>query len=503
MDVIITKKKIISLLKWGISSVGRAFGWQPKGHRFEPVILHKKLMLKKSPNPFVLLLFLMFCFWAGYSFCASNQPYKACVIPVKGMVDKGLSGFIVRAISEAEKAGCQYAIFEIDTFGGRVDAAVEIRDAILDAPFEQTVAYINKRAISAGALIALSSKVIYMAEGATIGAAQPVQIGGTGQSQAVGEKYVSYLRKEFKATAEKNGYPPEIAEAFVDSDVEIEGLIEKGKLLTLTSQEAKKNKLIKSIIPTREAVLERLGIAQEEVFHYSMTWSEVLVRILTHPVISSLLLTFGFLGMIFELRMPGFGVSGMIGLACLALFFLGHYLIGMAEWFDILIFVIGVVLIFLEILVFPGFGMAGIIGTICILVSLFLSLVKKEIPSVPVPAIDIMNALTIMGGAFFLAAGGMIIGFYFFPNSSFGRKLFLSRTLKRQSGKDAAASGPEYDLVGKTGQVHTTLRPAGKAMINGTLYDVVSYDEFIEKGTDIIVKEATQSRIVVEKKEGD
>ncbi|MBN1521707.1 MAG: hypothetical protein JW928_04165, partial [Candidatus Aureabacteria bacterium] len=306
-------------------------------------------MKKKTPELFFVIFFLFCCFLAGYSFTENAKHYKACVIPVKGMVDKGLSGFIIRSINEASESGCQYAIFEIDTFGGRVDAAVEIRDAILDAPFEKTIAYINKRAISAGALIALSNKSIFMADGGTIGAAQPVQMGGTGEAQSVGEKYVSYLRKEFKSTAEKNGYPPEIAEAFVDSDVEIEGLIEKGKLLTLTSQEARKHKVASDILPDRNAIFEMLYVKPEEVVFYSMNWSEVLVRILTHPVVSSLLLTFGFLGMIFELRMPGFGASGIIGLTCLVLFFLGHYLIGLAQWADVLVFMIGVVLIALEV----------------------------------------------------------------------------------------------------------------------------------------------------------
>ncbi|MCK5708112.1 MAG: ATP-dependent Clp protease proteolytic subunit [Candidatus Aureabacteria bacterium] len=460
-------------------------------------------MLNKKLN-LIFIFLLAICTTLTYSCFAQSENYSTCIIPVKGMVDKGLSGFIKRAIDEAGKAGCSKVIFEIDTFGGRVDAAVEIRDLILDAPFDVTVAFINKRAISAGALIALSSKMIIMAEGGTIGAAQPVQMGAKSENKDVSEKYVSYLRKEFKATAETNGHPTEIAEAFVDNDVEIEGVIEKGKLLTLTSQEAKDNGLIEDIIPSMEGVFEKLEISKDEVMDSSMNWSEVVVRILTHPVLSSFLLSFGFLGIIFELRIPGFGVSGIIGVTCLLLFFLGHYLIGMAEWFDMMLFTIGVVLIIIEILVIPGFGITGIIGSILMLTGLFLSLIKREIPTVPIPTYQYGDALEVLALAIIIAVTGAWVTFkYFLPSAVVSSRLFLSKTLDSQSGGKNVSSVINDALLGKTGIVHTTLRPAGKAFIENKLYDVVSYDEFIEKGTSIIVKEATQTRIVVEELEGE
>ena len=175
----------------------------------------------------------------------------------------------------------------------------------------RTVAFVNKRAISAGALIGLAAEKLVMADGGTIGAATPVQMGQPGAAaQPVEEKTVSYVRKEFRATAESRKRPPLLAEAMVDADVEIPGVIEKGKLLTLTTEEALKHKLIDFRADTMESVLEQLGLGGAELRRASPNWAENLVRFLTHPVVSSLLITIGMLGIIIELRTPGFGVAG-------------------------------------------------------------------------------------------------------------------------------------------------------------------------------------------------
>ena len=208
-------------------------------------------------------------------------------------------------------AGAAAVILEINTFGGRLDAAVLIRDAFLNARV-RTVAFVNKRAISAGALIALAAEKIVMADGGTIGAATPVQIGQPGSpAQPVEEKTVSFVRKEFRATAESRKRPPLIAEAMVDADVEIPGLIQKGKLLTLTTEEALKHKVADFRADTLEGVLERLGLAGAEVRRPSPNWAENLVRFLTHPVVSSLLITIGMLGIILEILTPGFGCPAL------------------------------------------------------------------------------------------------------------------------------------------------------------------------------------------------
>jgi membrane-bound serine protease (ClpP class) len=250
------------------------------------------------------------------------------VAPIEGIIDLGLAPFVQRVLNEAAEEGAAAVILEINTFGGRVDAAVLIRDALLNARV-RTVAFVNKRAISAGALISLAAEKIVMSGGGTIGAATPVQMGQPGApAQPVEEKTVSYVRKEFRATAESRKRPPLITEAMVDADVEIAGLIKKGKLLTLTTEEALKHKVADFRADTIATVLEQLGLTGADVRRAAPNWAENLVRFLTHPIVSSLLITIGMFGIILEIRTPGFGLPGGLGVTSLALFFWGHWLAG-------------------------------------------------------------------------------------------------------------------------------------------------------------------------------
>jgi len=234
------------------------------------------------------------------------------VVPVEGVIDLGLARFVERALDEAAAAGAAAVILEIDTFGGRVDAAVQMRDALLRAKVK-AVAFINKRAISAGALISLAAETIVIAEGGTVGAATSVQIRLPGApAKPVEEKTVSYLRKEFRATAESRTRPPELAEAMADADVEIPGVIAKGKLVTLTIEEALQHKLLDFRADTLDALLKMLNLSGAEIHHASETWAESLVRVLTHPVVSSILIAVGMLGIIVEIQSPGFGVPGVV-----------------------------------------------------------------------------------------------------------------------------------------------------------------------------------------------
>src|SRR5688500_15642482 len=206
------------------------------------------------------------------------------VAPVEGIIDLGLAPFVRRVLDEAAEQRAAAVVLEINTFGGRVDAAVLIRDALLRARV-RTVAFVNKRAISAGALIGLAAETIAMAEGSTIGAATPVTMGEPGgPAQPVAEKTVSYMRKEFRATAEARKRPPLLAEAMVDADVEVPGVIAKGKLLTLTTEEALQHQVADVRAESVDAVLTFLELSDADVRRASPTWAETLVRFLTHPV---------------------------------------------------------------------------------------------------------------------------------------------------------------------------------------------------------------------------
>jgi membrane-bound serine protease (ClpP class) len=281
-----------------------------------------------SPCTRTLLYFSLLIFLnLGERVAFAQKTPIVYVAPIEGMIDLGLAPFVERVLREATEAGAAAVILEINTFGGRVDAAVAIRDALLNAKIP-TIAFINKRAISAGALIALATEKIIMGDGGTLGAATPVQMGQPGApAQPVEEKTVSYVRKEFRATAEARKRPPLIAEAMVDADVEIPDLIEKGKLLTLTTDEALKHKIAEFRANTMAEVLNQVGLAGAEVRRASPNWAENFVRFITHPIVSSLLITIGMLGIILEIRTPGFGVPGVLGIGSLALFFWGKRLV--------------------------------------------------------------------------------------------------------------------------------------------------------------------------------
>ena len=413
------------------------------------------------------------------------------VAPIEGDIDLGLAPFVQRVLDEATQAGAAAVVLEINTFGGRVDAAVLIRDALLNSKL-RTVAFVNKRAISAGALIGLSAENLVMAAGGTIGAATPVQMGQPGTAaKPAEEKTVSYMRKEFRATAESRKRPPLLAEAMVDPDVEIPGVIEKGKLLTMTTEEALKHKLADFRADSIESALQQLGLGGAQIRRASPNWAENLVRFLTHPVLSSLLITIGMLGIIVGLRTGDFGIAGGLGIASLALFFWGHWLVQLAGWEELLLAVSGVILLVLEIFVIPGFGIAGVLGIGAILAGLILSLVGAGDTS----QVVLMAAARVVF-SLLLAVVASLVMLRFLPRLPFGRRMIL------QAGLGAGhqyGSAPDNDLrwLGKKGRASSALRPAGIAQIEGERVDVVSDGELIDAGQSVEVTRVDGNRIVV------
>jgi membrane-bound serine protease (ClpP class) len=422
------------------------------------------------------------------------QPAGALVylVPIKGVIDLGLAPFVVRALDEAADAGADAVILEVNTLGGRVDAAILIRDALLQSSV-RTVAFVNPRAISAGALISLAAETIAMADGGTIGAATPVQVGLPGSpAQPVEEKTVSYLRKEFGATAERRHRSPLLAEAMVDADVAIPGVIDKGKLLTLTTAEALQRELAQFQANTVETVLDELGLSGARIQTVSETWAETLVRAITHPIVSSILMAVGLLGIMIEIQSPGFGLPGMIGLAALALFLGGHWLVALAGWEQVLLIGLGLLLLGVEVFLIPGFGVAGLLGILALLAGFGSSLVGAGatwgamLTAVAHAALSLVLALVI--GILLLRV---------FPRLPIGRHLVLD------TGLAAAGylSEPEGDRrwLGQQGITVSPLRPAGIARLDGDgeRVDVVSDGMFLEPGTPIEVIRVDGNRVVV------
>lgn len=433
---------------------------------------------------------------AGHMLAEARQSAGArpvvYVIPIEGMIDMGLAPFVQRVIDQARGDSAAAVILDINTFGGRLDAAVVIRDALLASPVP-TVAFINRRAISAGALISLAAERIAMTEGATIGAATPVQIGQTESPARVEEKSISYVRKEFRATADTRGRPPLIAEAMVDSDVAIPGVVEAGKLLTLTTEEALRHRVADFLAANVDTVLARMSLSGAELRRVSPNWAERFVRLVTHPIVASLLLSVAMLGIFIEIRTPGFGVAGALGLASLALVLGSHWIVELVGWEELLLVGGGLILLAVEILVIPGFGVAGIAGVLAVLAGLTMALVGQG-----ATARAFFGAVGRVSFSLVIAVGAAAVLLRAMPRTSLGRRLLLNTALTAGSGY-ASAPATDRNWLGRLGRAASTLRPAGIADIDGERIDVVSDGEMIEAGTAIIVSRVDGNRIVVRK----
>jgi len=418
------------------------------------------------------------------------------VIPISGTIDMGLAPFVERVLRSAVTDGASLVILDINTFGGRVDAAVAIRDALLGSEI-RTVAFINRRAISAGALISLAAETIVITDGGTIGAATPVQIGGGGEPQeqpkAIEEKSISYVRTEFRAPAEARGRDAMIAEAMVDADVVIDSLIAKGKLLTLATDEALARGIADFRANSIAGLLDSLGMADADIRRNEPNWGEGIVRLLTNPIVASLLLSIGTLGILLELRTPGVGLPGALGLTALTLVLGGHYIVALVGWEELLLVGVGFLLLGVEVFVIPGFGVAGVVGILAILGGMTLGLV-----GVGASTTAVVGTLSRLGIALTGAVIAAVLLFRFLGTRKMGRRLLLETELDTEDG---FASAPERDKtwLGRTGRTTSPLRPAGYAELDGERVDVVSDGEMLDAGVEIIVVRVDGNRIVVRK----
>ncbi|MFZ1520002.1 MAG: NfeD family protein [Ignavibacteriaceae bacterium] len=415
------------------------------------------------------------------------QQKTVYVAYIDGEIDLGLAPYVSRVISDAENNNADAIIFKINTFGGRVDAATQIKDAILSSKV-LTIAFINNRAISAGALIALSCNKIVMVSGSSIGAATVVDETG----KKVGEKYQSYMRSEMRSTAEKNGRRTDIAEGMVDERVVVEGLSDSTMLITLTSEEAHKYLIADTVLTNFKDVLDAFNLKNAEEVYLTSNWAEDVVRFLNNPIISSILIMIGFFGLMAEIKTPGWGLAGTSALIALTIFFGSSYILQLASILEILLFILGLVLLLAEIFIIPGFGIAGISGIVMIFASIFLSLLGSD-PFLDMHAVSI--AIIQLSGAMVFALVGMFFLIKYLPKSTAFNKLVLSESEKSEHGFVSYPS--DKDLVGKIGVAYTTLRPGGTAEIEGKRIDVVADSEYIDKNAKIKVLRVEGIKVVV------
>jgi membrane-bound serine protease (ClpP class) len=416
----------------------------------------------------------------------AQTPVTVLRVPVTGVIELGIAPFIERSLEEAAAAGMDAVVLDMDTPGGRVDAAERISDALSDAAVP-VYTLVNRRAFSAGALIALSTRHIYMRPGSVIGAVTPVD----GSGQKAPEKIVSAMRSEMRALAEARGLDPAVAEAMVDEDVAIEGLVDAGKLLTLTTEEAVRIGYATEV-DDLTALLADLDLAGASVVAAETNWAERVVRFFSNPVVAPFLLSLGFLGLVVEIKTPSFGLAGAAGLIALSLFFGSHLIVGLAGLEDLLIFGIGLVLVGVEVFLIPGFGIFGLLGGAGVLAGLFMSLLGG-LPTAP----DFARAGMVLSTTVLLVAISAWVMIRTLPGSSRLAKsgIFLLDRTDRAIGYESAVS--RKDLVGMTGQAITDLRPSGTGLFGEERIDVVSESEWITEGTPIRIINAEGYRHVV------
>jgi membrane-bound serine protease (ClpP class) len=420
------------------------------------------------------------------------------LVQIRDTIDLGLAPYLARVLDEAEAHGAQAVILEINTPGGRLDAALQMRDAILDTPV-RTIAFVNREAFSAGALIAIAAKEIYLAPGAVIGAATPVD----GAGDAGDEKIISAVRTTFKATAELRGRDPRIAEAMVDPAVAIPGVVEQNRLLTLTTEEARSLGYADGVAASRQELLAAAELASATLQETAPGPAEWVVRVLTNPAVASLLVALGVLLILADVYTSGFGAVGLVGIGLLALFFWGHALAGLAGWEGIALVLAGLLLVGVEVFVIPGFGVAGVLGIAALLGGLFLSLIGGEI----VTGEDLARAGYTVGGAFLLMIAGSVMLIRLLPRAAGVQGLILQAQLgraevaPRRSGRlwrwlegshlEAHTAGVKVEqrpsLHGATGVALSPLRPGGIARIGSERIDVVTQGEYIPAGAAIVV----------------
>lgn len=436
------------------------------------MLLNKLRILVALACCFVLSLLI------GVHLTAKASGDTVYVIPIEETVEKGLSKFLERSFQEAEDMNAKHIILDINTPGGAVDAALEMADTIHNSAIPVT-AYVNRRALSAGAYLALNADDIYMAPGGKMGAAAIIDTNGN----AADKKSESLWLAEMEDAAKKNGRDPKYALAMADADVDAkEAGAPKGKLLTLSPDKALDVGYSEGTVQNIDDLLKKLNLEDAKVQYGEVSFAEKVARFLTHPIVIPILLSIGSLGLIVELYSPGFGIPGFMGLSALMFFFYGHLVAGLAGMETLLLFIAGIVFIILELFL-PG-GIAGIIGVIAVVASLFLASGSFKVMAV---SILIATAVSIAASILLTKVLGKRMKFF--------KKFILTDSTSTESGY--VSNVTRHDLIGKIGVTQTPLRPAGTVIIDDERLDVVSDGSFTEKDKKVKVMKVEGSRIVV------
>ena len=440
-----------------------------------------------------ILKVLLFFLFPTIFVSAEEDKTRILFGEIKSNIDPRTNRYSKLLIEEATNYNYDLVIIEMDTYGGAVNDADDIRTRILD--FNKPIyVWINKDAASAGALISIACDSIYMSSGASIGAATVVSGDGT---QAP-DKYQSYMRSIMRSTAEAKGRDPKIAEAMVDQDIKVDSISQEGKVITFSTKEAIEFGFCDAELNSIDEIMTRQNINNYEIVKFDIGSTENIISFFLNPIISSILILLIIGGLYFELQTPGVGFPIIASIAALVLYLIPYYLNGIAENWEIVLFFIGIVFIALEVFVIPGFGVFGILGLFTSIGALILIMLNNDMFDFTfVVSKDIVNAsLSVLISVF--AFGILILfGGIRFTDSHAFKKISLAET----QNSDLGYVSKKYsdNLIGKNGKAFTVLRPSGKILINDEIYDATSSGEFIEKNTKVKVISNEGSNLKVKK----
>jgi len=400
-----------------------------------------------------------------------------------------------KALNEASEMKADIILIHMNTYGGLLDMADSIRTAILNDKIPVWV-FIDNNAASAGALISIACDSIYMRQGANIGAATVVNQTG----EQLPDKYQSYMRAMMRSTAQATGRNPDIAQAMVDPRIHVEGVNDSGQVVTFTAQEAMKHGYCNAMAENIPEVLKKAGIINYTIHEQKLTATDKMIGFLTKPAVAGILIMIIIAGIYFEFQSPGIGFPIVMAIIAAALYFAPHYIEGLAANWEILVFVAGVILLAVEIFVIPGFGVAGILGIFMMVMGLTLAMIDNlYFEFSPGATVKLAEAFFIVVIAFFAS---ITISIYLtrklFTGKTFFGDLALVTTQQKNEGFTSADVSYQ-DITGKTGVAHTMLRPAGKVMIDGMLYDATALTGYIDKDELVEVVKYETAQLFVKK----
>ncbi len=419
---------------------------------------------------------------------------RVYIIDIKENIAPPVWRMMQKSFEDALDREADLIVLHMNTYGGMVQIADSMRTKVLNSNLP-VIVYVDNNAASAGALISIACDSIYMRSGSNIGAATVVNQ----TAEEMPDKYQSYMRATMRSTAQAQGRDPRIAEAMVDPDVYVPGISDSGKVLSFTASEAIENGYCEGIYENLDDVIQAYGFTDYEKLRYEPTVIDHIIGFLINPFVNGILIMLIIGGIYFELQTPGVGFALITSALAAVLYFAPLYLEGLAGHWEILLFVIGVILIAVEIFAIPGFGVAGVSGLVLMVTGLTLSLVHNV--GFDFSMVETGNLVTAFSTVIIATFMALITAYFvsmkmFAGNPGMFEKLPLRDALTSETGYTSADKGMA-GMINKKGTAYTVLRPSGKISIDDDIYDAAAESGYIEKGEVVEVVGYHNTQLIV------